>query len=96
MGEWNTIRIRMLGSRIWVWLNSQLVVDGVTMRNYWSNGKTPVPARGPIHLQTHGGETRWRNIFLREIGAEEANKILSDFHPDNSFPPAESRAMDRE
>jgi hypothetical protein len=28
-------------------------------------------------LQTHGGEIRWRNIFVREIGTEEANQILA-------------------
>ena len=38
--------------------------------------KQPLPARGPIQLQTHGGEIRWRNIFLREIGPEEARRIL--------------------
>lgn len=76
-GEWNALRARMVGSRTWIWVNEQLVVDGVPLRNYWSKGKTPVPARGPIMLQTHGGETRWRNIRLREIGAEEANELLS-------------------
>jgi hypothetical protein len=29
-------------------------------------------------LQTHGSETRFRNIFIRAIEAEEANKLLSD------------------
>jgi hypothetical protein len=28
-------------------------------------------------LQTHGGEIRWRNIFLREIAPEEANQLLA-------------------
>ena len=40
---------------------------------------TPLPARGPIHLQTHGGAMHWRNIFVREIGAEEANRLVGDF-----------------
>ncbi len=37
----------------------------------------PVYPKGPIQLQTHGSEIRWRNISLREIGAEEANQYLS-------------------
>lgn len=37
----------------------------------------PIFARGPIQLQTHGSEIRWRNVFIREIGADEANKILT-------------------
>ena len=59
-GEWNRLRIRQIGDRTWVWLNDQLVVDDAVMENYWDRG-TPLPARGPIMLQTHGGEIRWRN-----------------------------------
>jgi hypothetical protein len=75
-GEWNKFRILMVGSRVSVWLNDRQVVDHAIMENYYDR-KTPIPPRGPIELQTHGGEIRWRNIFLREIGPEEANKILA-------------------
>jgi hypothetical protein len=75
-GEWNRLRIVMVGSRVSVWLNDSHVVDHAIMENYYDRG-TPVPARGPIQLQTHGGEIRWRNIFIREIGTEEANRILA-------------------
>ena len=39
---------------------------------------TPMPLlkKAPIQLQTHGGEIRWRNIYVREIPAAEANAIL--------------------
>ena len=77
-GEWNQVHIRMLGCRVWVHLNEQLVVDGAPMRNYWSKGRTPIQATGPIHLQTHGGPIHWRNIFIREIGPDEANQLLSE------------------
>jgi hypothetical protein len=75
-GEWNHFRIRMVGSRVWVWLNGKQTVDGAVMENYY-NRKLSVPPRGPIQLQTHGGEIDWRNVFIREIGSDEANKILS-------------------
>jgi len=74
-GEWNTFRIRQIGARTWVWLNDKLVVDGAVMENYWDRTK-PLPDTGPIMLQTHGGEIRWRNLFVRAIGAEEAREIL--------------------
>jgi len=38
----------------------------------------PIFPRGPIQLQTHGSEIRWRNIFIREIDAAEANRILAE------------------
>lgn len=75
-GEWNNFRIRQIGARTWVWLNDKLVVDGATMENYEDRTK-PIPARGPIMLQTHGGEIRWRNLFVREIGADEAQRLSS-------------------
>jgi hypothetical protein len=75
-GEWNKFRILMVGSRVSIWLNGKQVVDHAILENYYDR-KLPVPAKGPIQLQTHGGEIRWKNIFIREIGAEEAAKILS-------------------
>ncbi|HEY5480597.1 MAG TPA: DUF1080 domain-containing protein [Verrucomicrobiae bacterium] len=82
-GEWNTVRVLMVGARVTVWLNSKLVVDHALLENYYDR-KTPVPPKGPIELQTHGGEIRWRNIFIREIGSDEANKILAS-HGNEGF-----------
>ena len=76
-GEWNHFRIVMVGSRVWVWLNGKQTVNGAVMENYY-NRKLAVPPRGPIQLQTHGGEIDWRNVFIREIGSDEANQILSN------------------
>ena len=44
-----------------MWLNDKLVVDGNVMENYYDKTQ-PLPAKGPIMLQTHGGEIRWRNL----------------------------------
>ena len=74
-GEWNQFRIRQIGDRTWVWLNDKLVVDGAVMENYWDRGK-PLRAKGPIMLQTHGGEIRWRNIFVHDISTDEAKQTL--------------------
>lgn len=76
-GEWNRLRIRQIGARTSVWLNGQLVVDHAIMENYWDREK-PLIRRGPIQLQTHGGEIRWRNVFVREIPWEEALQTLSE------------------
>jgi hypothetical protein len=75
-GEWNQFRILQVGERVTVYLNGKLVVDGARLKSYWDK-KQPLPARGPIVLQTHGGEIRWRNIYVREIPAAEANALLS-------------------
>lgn len=84
VGEWNTFRIRMVGERVSVWFNGKLTVDNAPLENFWkrkepiaSYGPEPIPPTGPIQLQTHGGEMRFRNVFIREIPAEEANRIIN-------------------
>ena len=68
VGQWNTLKIRMVGEKVWVWLNDKLTVDGQVLHNYFDkSGTTPVPARGPIELQTHNSEMRFRNIYVKEI-----------------------------
>ncbi len=80
-GEWNQVRIVMVGDRVSVWLNSKLVVDHAVLFNHFDRQRPPaeqrpILERGPIQLQTHGGEIRWRNIFLREIAPAEAAGLL--------------------
>jgi len=41
--------------------------------NYFDRS-IPVLAKGPVELQTHGSEIRFRNIYIREIGPDEAAK----------------------
>lgn len=74
-GEWNSFKITQLGARTTVVFNGQRVVDNAIMENYWDREK-PLPAVGPIHLQTHGGEIRWRDIYVREVPTDEANAML--------------------
>jgi len=39
--------------------------------------KDPAFAKGPIQLQTHGSEIRWRNVYIHEITPAEADKALA-------------------
>jgi hypothetical protein len=77
-GEWNKLRMMIVGSRTSVWLNDKLVVDHAILENYYDKDRNvPIPPAAPICLQTHGAPIKWRNIFLREIKSDEANKILA-------------------
>ena len=66
VGQWNRFRIRMIGQRVWVWLNGKLVVENVVLENYWERGK-PIYPTGQIELQNHGNTLWFRNVFIREI-----------------------------
>jgi hypothetical protein len=76
-GQWNRMYVRMVGEYVKVALNDKTVVDNVVLENYYDR-KIPVFSRGPIHLQTHGSETRFRNIFIREIPPDEAPALLAE------------------
>jgi hypothetical protein len=77
IGQWNRMYVRMVGEHVKVVLNDETVVDDVVLENYFDRNK-PVPRTGAIHLQTHGSETRFRNLFVREIPPEEADDIIQE------------------
>jgi hypothetical protein len=72
VGDWNTFRIIMVGEKVSVWLNGELVVDNITMENYWDRN-IPIFPKGPIELQAHGTDLAFRDIFVREISEFDYN-----------------------
>ncbi|MBT3200812.1 MAG: DUF1080 domain-containing protein [Phycisphaerales bacterium] len=66
IGQWNRFRIKMIGEKVWVWLNGKLVVDNTTLENYWDR-KNPIYPTGQIELQNHGNTLWFKNIYIREI-----------------------------
>jgi hypothetical protein len=70
IGQWNTFYIKMVGDRVTVKLNGQLVVDNVVMENYWERElkrDKPIYPTGQIELQNHGSTLWFKNIYLREL-----------------------------
>jgi HEAT repeat protein len=66
INDWNTFRIIMIGERVSVYLNGQLVVDNVVMENYWDRS-IPIFPTGSIELQAHGTDLAFRDIYVREL-----------------------------
>lgn len=66
LGEWNNFKIKMIGEKVSVWLNGQLVVDNVTLDNYWDRNQSIFPME-QIELQAHGSQVWYRDIYLKEI-----------------------------
>jgi hypothetical protein len=53
-------------------LNGELVVDNVTLENFWERN-IPIYPRGAIELQAHGTNLAFRDLYVREISEKEFN-----------------------
>ncbi|MFC4873227.1 family 16 glycoside hydrolase [Negadavirga shengliensis] len=82
VGEWNSFHIKMLGDKVTVHLNGELVVDNVTLENYWDRSQ-PLFPKGEIELQAHGTYVAYRDIYLRELTADKFE--LSDEEKEAGF-----------
>jgi hypothetical protein len=69
IGEWNTFWIKMVGEKVWIKLNDELVVDGVVLENYWERDK-PIYPTGQIELQNHGNTLYFKNIYIKELSSK--------------------------
>jgi len=77
VGEWNTFRIKMIGERVSVWLNDELVTDNVVLENYWDRSQPIFPTE-QIELQAHGSKVAYRDIFIKEIERPEPFQLPAD------------------
>jgi hypothetical protein len=66
VGSWNTFYVKMVGDKVTVKLNGKLVVDNVTLENYWDR-KMPIFPVEQIELQCHGDPIEFKNIFIKEL-----------------------------
>lgn len=80
--DWNTFRITMIGEKVTVYLNGELVVDNVTLENYWDRSR-PIFPSGTVELQAHGTDLAFKDIYIREIKNQEI--ILSDEEKSEGF-----------
>ena len=65
----------MVGEKVTVYLNDQLVVDNVPLENYW-NRDIPIYPAGQIELQSHGSNLWFKNVFIRELPRGEGWRDL--------------------
>jgi HEAT repeat protein len=70
LGEWNTMYIKMVGDRVTVYLNGELVTDNVILENFW-NRKQPIFPIEQIELQAHGSKVYYRSIYVKELERSE-------------------------
>ena len=83
LGDWNTFKIRMVGEKVWVWLNGELVVDNVTLENFWDRKQAIFPIE-QLELQAHGSMVWYRNIFVKELPRKQVFS-LSDQEKKEGF-----------
>lgn len=62
MGEWNKMKIRVVGGHVTTWLNGQQMVD--------INDEKIAQGKGAIALQIHDGggiKVKWRKLRIKEL-----------------------------
>ena len=64
-GEWNQFIIEIVGNKVKVTLNEQVVVDNVVMENAFDSSRR-IPVNGKIELQAVG-PMEFRNIKLKRL-----------------------------
>lgn len=77
VNEWNTFRILMTGEKVIVYLNGNLVVDNVTLENYWDRN-IPIFPTESIELQAHGTKLEFRDIYICEILRPEPYRVSKE------------------
>jgi len=77
LGEWNTMYIKMVGDRVTVVLNGELVTDDVILENFWDR-KLPIFPVEQIELQAHGSKVYYRNIYVKELERPEPFKLSAE------------------
>ena len=82
LGTWNTFYIKMIGDRVTVHLNGELVVDNVIMENFWDRSQ-PIFAMEQIELQAHGSEVAYRDIYVKEIDRAEPFTLSDEEKKEN-------------
>ena len=70
IGEWNTFRIKIIGDKVTVFLNGELVVNKVQLENYWDRS-IPLFPKESIELQAHGTDLAFRDIYVEELNNSE-------------------------
>lgn len=65
-GNWNQIKIRMIGDRTSVWVNGTLAVFELPLENSWDRRK-PIPTRGAIVLQSRGTPIDFKDLILEHL-----------------------------
>ena len=68
VGEWNRTRIILVGDKVHVFLNDELVVNNTVLENYWQRDLSLFPI-GPIELQAHQTPVWFKNLYVRELPA---------------------------
>lgn len=77
LGDWNHFDIKMIGDRVTVYLNGELVTDNVPLENYWDRN-LPLWPEEQIELQAHGSRIGYRDIYIRELPEEKPYQLSEE------------------
>lgn len=77
LGTWNTFYIKMIGDRVTVYLNGELVTDNIILENYWDRKQAIFPLE-QLELQAHGCKVSYRDIYVKELDRPEPFQLSAE------------------
>ncbi|MDR2512454.1 MAG: DUF1080 domain-containing protein [Puniceicoccales bacterium] len=80
-----TVRVSLVGSRAWVWVDDKLIVNGRLLQS--PEGTDPLPPTRVICLPRDDKKIRWEKYVLRELSPEKANRLLCSLREGEDFSP---------
>ncbi len=83
LGDWNHFKITMIGDKVTVYLNGELVTNNVPLENYWDRNM-PLWTEEQIELQAHGSRIGYRDIYIKELPSDKPFE-LSDQEKKDGF-----------
>lgn len=70
VNEWNSFYIKMIGEKVTVYLNGQLVTDNIILENYWDRS-IPIFPKESVELQAHASRVEYRDIYICDLPPRE-------------------------
>src|SRR3546814_14032278 len=67
----------MIGDKVTVYLNGELVTDNVVLENYWDRN-LPIFPKEQLELQAHGTHVMYRDVYVRELPRRETFTLRAE------------------
>src|SRR5690606_24154148 len=74
LGEWNNMKIKMVGEKVWVWLNGELGADHVILEHYCDRNPSMFSTE-QISLLAHGSRVCYSDMCSKQLPRKVTRRL---------------------